>query len=61
MPKYYYDKPAYKYNFKWKPQKPISDKSKKMLDEFIVKHSTINRPKGNAPQSNPAHDDDKPF
>jgi hypothetical protein len=51
MPKYYYDKPLYKYNFKWKPKKPISAKSKEMLDEFVVKHSTINRKKPNTDES----------
>jgi len=38
MPKYYYDKPLYKYNFKWKPQKNTS-------------HSTISRKKPNTNES----------
>jgi len=38
MPKYYYDKPLYKYNFKWKPQKNTS-------------HSTISRKKPNTDES----------
>jgi hypothetical protein len=38
MPKYYYDKPLYKYNFKWKPQKNTS-------------HSTISRKKPNTDKS----------
>jgi hypothetical protein len=38
MPKYYYDKPLYKYNFKWKPQKNTG-------------HSTISRKKPNTEES----------